>query len=294
MAITSPGIVLATEALFGNVKPALDIIKKLGPTDFSAEAPGVDIKPGATIKVPLSTVSAALAFNKTSNNYRTGGTTNWATLTATHYLQGFDLQGTDVDQGLNAGRIKQLFTSRAGTGIAYACMNAIKTALDGATASTAVTLPAAPTIAQYDALASTVDWYNPAESILAVNKAELAILKNLMHTAHISASFESIAQELGFKDVVYVPGMTARACIVPYSTLGFVARVPAIVARFLEAGVETDPDSGLSVGIVVADDQDDNRIIANADIWFGVAALSSNAAATTPGIIKVGTAAAAS
>lgn len=292
MAITSPGIVLATEALFGNVKPALDIIKKLGPTDFSAEAPGVDIKPGATIKVPLSTVSAALAFDKTSNNYRTGGTTNWATLTATHYLQGFDLQGTDVDQGLNAGRIKQLFTSRAGTGIAYACMNAIKTALDGATASTAVTLPAAPTIAQYDALASTVDWYNPAESVLAVNKAELAILKNLMHTAHISASFESIAQELGFKDVVYVPGMTARACIVPYSTLGFVARVPAIVARFLEAGVETDPDSGLSVGIVVADDQDDNRIIANADIWFGVAALSAAAGATTPGIIKVGTASA--
>lgn len=292
MAITSPGIVLATEALFGNVKPALDIIKKLGPTDFSAEAPGVDIKPGATIKVPLSTVSAALAFDKDSNNYRTGGTTNWATLTATHYLQGFDLQGTDVDQGLNAGRIKQLFTSRAGTGIAYACMNAIKSALDGATASTAVTLPAAPTIAQYDALASTVNWYNPAESVLAVNKAELAILKNLMHTAHISASFESIAQELGFKDVVYVPGMTARACIVPYSTLGFVSRVPAIVARFLEAGVETDPDSGLSVGIVVADDQDDNRIIANADIWFGVAALSSNAGATTPGIIKVGTAAA--
>ncbi len=290
MAITSPGIVLATEALFGNVKPALDIIKKLGPTDFSAQAPGVDVKPGATIKVPLSSVSAALAFDKETNNYRTGGTTDWATLTATHFLQGYDLHGTDIDQGLNAGRIKQLFTSRAGTGISYACMNSIKTALDGVTASTQVTLKAAPTIEDYDGLASTVDWFNPADAVLAVNKAELAILKKVMHENHLSASFESMAQELGFKDVVYIPGLTARACIIPYSTLGFISRVPAIVARYLEAGVETDQDSGLSVGIVVADDQDENRIIANADIWFGVAALGAPANASKAGIIKVGTA----
>lgn len=290
MAIQSPGIALAVEALFGNVKPALDIIKKLGPTDFSAGAPGVDIKPGATIKVPLSTVSAALAYDASTNNYRTGGSTEWATLTATHYLQGFDLQGTDVDQGLNAGRIKQLFTSRAGTGIAYACMNSIKTALDGVTASTAVTLKAAPTIEDYDGLASTVDWFNPADAVLAVNKAELALLKKAMHENHLSASFESMAQELGFKDVVYIPGLKARACIVPYSTLGFISRVPAILARYLEAGVETDPDSGLAVGIVVADDQDHNRIIANADIWFGVAAHGAPANASTAGIIKVGTA----
>lgn len=63
MAITSPGVTLAIDALFGCVKPQLDILNRLGPTDFSKEAPGVDIKPGATIKVRLSTVQAAQAFD---------------------------------------------------------------------------------------------------------------------------------------------------------------------------------------------------------------------------------------
>ena len=290
MAIQSPGIALAVEALFGNVKPALDIIKKLGPTDFSAEAPGVEVKPGATIKVPLSTVSAANVFNSETNNYFTGGDTEWASLTASHYLQGFDLKGTDIDSGVNAGRIKQLFTSRAGTGIAYACVNAIRTALDGVTASSAVKLAAEPTLKDYDALASDISWFDRSEAVLAVNNAELAKIKSAMHSAHLSATFDSIAQELGFKDAVLVPGMTARACIIPYSTMGFMARVPALVARYLESGVETDPDSGLSVGIVVADDQEHNRIIANADIWFGALALSAPADAKKAGIIKVGTA----
>ena len=63
MALSSPGLTLAIDALFGCIKPQLDLINKLGPTDFSKEAPGVDVKPGATLKVPLSTVSEALAFD---------------------------------------------------------------------------------------------------------------------------------------------------------------------------------------------------------------------------------------
>ena len=78
--------------------------------------------------------------------------------------------------------------------------------------------------------------------------------------------------------------------IVPFSSVGMVGRIPQIVAKYQESGVETDEDSGLSVGIVVADDQKENRIVVNADLWFGVAAVSANAAATTAGIIKVGTA----
>ena len=56
--------------------------------------------------------------------------------------------------------------------------------------------------------------------------------------------------------------------------------------------------SGLGVrektgAIVIADDQDHNRLIANADLWFGCAVRSAAAAATSAakGIIKVGTAA---
>ena len=60
MALTSPGLTLAIDALFGNIKPQLDLIRRLGATDFAAENPGVDIKPGTTMKMPLSTVSEAL------------------------------------------------------------------------------------------------------------------------------------------------------------------------------------------------------------------------------------------
>ena len=139
-------------------------------------------------------------------------------------------------------------------------------------------------------LATARAWFDPANATLCVNGAELSKLKGVFHGAHLSATRESMAEELGFRKVVLVPGMTARACIVPYSSIGFIARVPAIVARYISAGTATDADSGLSIGIVVADDQKNNRIVANADLWFGVAALSANAAATTKGIIKVGTA----
>ena len=76
MALTSPALTLGVHALFGNVTPALDIIKKLGVTDFSDGADGIiEVKPGATIKVPVSSVSKALAYNETTNNYLTGGAT---------------------------------------------------------------------------------------------------------------------------------------------------------------------------------------------------------------------------
>ncbi|MBR0197943.1 MAG: hypothetical protein IJQ34_07400 [Kiritimatiellae bacterium] len=99
-----------------------------------------------------------------------------------------------------------------------------------------------------------------------------------------------MAAELGFKKVICLAGMTARACIVPYSSIGFIGRVPALIASYRESGAETDEKSGLSVGIVVAEDQATNKQVVNADLWFGVATVSANAGATTPGIIKVGTA----
>lgn len=291
MALTNPGITMAVHALFANIKPALDLIEALGPTDFSAEEPGVDVKPGTTVKYPLSVVSAALAFDDDTNNYLTGGDTAWGSLTATHFLQGYDLRGTNIDAGVNAGRIKQLFTSRAGTGIGMAAVGSIKTALDGTTESTSVKLPASPTLAQYDGLASAKDWFDAANATLVLNGSEWAKVKGVMHSANLSATPQAVAEELGFRKVVYVPGLTARALIVPYSSMGFIARVPAIVAKYISAGTVTEPDTGLQIGVVVADDQAHNRIVANADLWFGCVALSANAAATTKGIIKVGTAA---
>lgn len=291
MALTSPALTLGVHALFGNVTPALDIIKKLGVTDFSDGADGIiEVKPGATIKVPVSSVSKALAYNATTNNYLTGGDTDWASLSAAHFVQGYDITGVNVDQGADAAKFKQLFSLRAGQGIAMAAIDAVTTALDGATASTGVTLPASATYTDYAAAAADVKWLNKATSTLAVNGTEWAAIVSACAAKNVVRK-EDIVSGLGFADIVVVPGMTARAVIVPAGAFGVLGRVPATVARYMESGVETDEESGLSVGIKVADDQAHNRIVCNADIWFGATLISANAAATTAGVIKVGTSA---
>lgn len=291
MALTSPALTLAVPALFGNIKPALDLLKRLGPTDFSANSPEYAVKPGATVKVPVSSIAAAQAFNESSNNYLTGGSTDWASLSSAHYLQGFDISGVNVDQGVDQKRMEQLFTLRAGTGIAYAIQGALKTALDGTTSSTGIQLPASAAISDYMGLAGGAAWYDSSKCCLAVNGTEYAAIKGAFAAKSIVGTDAQLAQFLGFKDLVLVPGMTARACIVPDGSIGFLGRVPAIVANYPETGVETDPDTGLSVGIVIADDQAKNKRVANADLWFGAYAISANAGATTAGIVKVGTAA---
>lgn len=291
--LNSPAILLAMEAMFGNIKPALNVIKRLGTMDFSSEAPTMDIKPGATIKIPVSSVDAASEYHATDNNYRTGSDTAWAVLVAKHFLKGYDLTGVDIDKGVNAGRVKGLFTSRAGSSIAAAALGTVSSALDGTTTSTAVKCPAVgtATLDDYINLAHAKDWLNPATSVLAVKGTEMANIKKLFYGNSIAGSEQELASFLGFKDMLVVPGLTdTRMCIVPEGALGCLARVPTYVARYLESGAETDPDTGLSVGIVVADDQDHNRLIVNGDIWFGTAVQSCAQAATTAGIINVGTA----
>ena len=292
MAITSPALTLAMDAMFGNIKPVIDALKKLGATDFSADAPGFQVKPGATIKIPVSSIEAASEYNDTSNNYLTGGNTDWATLTATHYLKGFDVSGVNVDQGCDAQKMKQLFTARAGAGIAAAVQANIKSALDGATASTGLTLKAitssdGPIIDDYLALGDKNDWLNKATSMIAVNGTLLANIEKVFAAQHIIGTPDELAQYMGFAGCVLVPGMTARAAIVPAGSMGFLGRVPAIIARFMEAGAQMDEDTGLSVGIVLADDQAHNRLVANADLWFGSALMSAPANAETAGVIKI-------
>ena len=285
MALTSPAVTLAVEAMFGNIKPTLNALKKLGITDFSAEKPGFDIKPGATIKVPVSSIAAASEFNADTNNYLTGGNTDWANLTATHYLQGFDISGVNVDQGVDAAKMKQLFAARAGSGIAAACQNAVKSALDGVTASSKVTKPT--DTAGFLALGDDISWLDKATSVLAVNGTTLATIKAKFAESNIHGTITELAQYMGFADMVLIPGMTASCAIVPANSMGFIGRVPAIVADYKEVGTETDPDTGLSVGIVIASDQDHNRLVANADLWFGCTVQGAPAAAGTAGIIKV-------
>lgn len=291
MALTSPSLTLAVPAMFGSIKPAINTLTRIGMTDFSADAPATDVKPGATVKVPVSSVSAASAYNASTNNYLTGGTTSWATLTASHYLQGFDVSGVNIDEGVDAAKVRQLFAIRAGKGIASAVLGNLRDALDGVTASTAVTIPAVAsvTISDYLGLSACKAWLNGQDSVLAVNGAEYAKIKAVFAAQNVIGDDKALASFLGFADLVCVAGMTARAVIVPNGSVGFIGRVPTVVARYLESGTQLDEDSGLAVGIVVADDQSANRLVVNADLWFGTTVLSAPANAATAGAVKVGT-----
>lgn len=291
MAITAPGLVLAIPALFGFIRPKTDTLMKLGATDFAASAAGImDIKPGATLKVPIASVTGALEYDYDDNNYCTGGDTSWASLTATHFLQGYDISGEDVDKGSSQQRMEQLFARRAGAGIAMAMQGVVKDALDGATTSTGVTVPATGTavLSDYMTIANGVaDWLDKSASILVVNGEAYADIKKLFAAGHIIGTDAELAAFMGFADLVLVPGMTARFAVIPPTSVGFIARVPAIVADYQQAGTQVDDATGLAVGIVVANDQCHNRRIVNADLWFGVKVLSANAAASTAGVIKI-------
>lgn len=290
MAITAPGITLAIPALFGMIKPQVDTLRKLGAVDFAASADGImPIKPGATIKIPISSVDSALEYDYDDNNYFTGGDTSWASLTATHYLKGFDISGEDVDKGVSRVGIENKFSRRAGSGVSMSMQKAVRTALDGVTASTGVTVPAIGTavLSDYLNIAASITWLDKSSSVLAVNGTALADIKKLFAAGHIIGTDEQLAKFMGFRDLVLVPGMTARFAVVPDTSVGFIARVPAIVASYEQYGAEVDEDTGLAVGIVLANDQEHNRKILNGDLWFGAAVLSANAAATQAGVIKI-------
>lgn len=295
MPITNPGLVQATEALFGLIRPRIIVLRRLGATDFSDGAPNLEIKPGATVKVLVNSVAAASEYDEETNNYLTGGDTAYASLTATHFLQGYDLKGTDVDDGAapNVARIVQLFSQRAAAGIGIAASGVLASALGAVTLSTGVTLPAVPDHADYDGLFGQVDDLNKVNangSVLALTGSELGRIKAAYHAKGIHIGGEKdIAAELGFADVVTVTGASGRLWVIPPLSLGYLARVPAIIADYESAGADTDPETGLSIGIVVANSQATNKKVVNADLWFGCATQSANAAGTQAGIIKVGT-----
>ncbi len=295
MAIENPGLVQAIEAMFGLIRPRVIDLRRLGATDFSAENPSLDIKPGATMKVLVNSVAGASEYNEETNNYLTGGSTSLATLTAMHFLQGYDVKGVDIDNGVpgNVSRLTQLFSMRAAAGIGIAASGVAASALTGVTASTGVTLPASPDHTGYDGLYGQVDAQNKINgqgAVLAITGTELGKIKAAYHAKgiHIGGA-KDIAEELGFADCVAIPGATGRIWVIPPLALGFIGRVPTIIADYESAGSDTDPETGLAIGIVVANAQANNKKIVNADLWFGCAVLSANAAASTAGIIKVGT-----
>lgn len=289
MAINSIALQLSVAELFKQALPAVDLIAKLGYTDFSASAPEIKIGSGQTVKMPLGDSGVADVFAKGTNDYLSSADPDLVNLTATHILSGHTVDGEGLDSADYAPRYKQIFAAKAGRAVGAKMKALAAAALDGATASTGVTLPATPTLANYMALATAKPWIDGNMATLVVNGAEAAKIKGVFAAAHLVPTNEQIAEFLGFRGFAVLNGMTARAAIVPEGCFGMLGRVPTIIANYRESGVEVDSESGLAIGIVVADNQGSNEIKVSADAWFGAACKSAPATAATAGVVKVGT-----
>ena len=85
---------------------------------------------GALVRAGLIKNRFAYQSKKDMRNAINKGDVQYADYHISHFPM-------NIDQGVNAARVKQLFSKRCGAGIALAVRNAIRTALDGTTASTA-------------------------------------------------------------------------------------------------------------------------------------------------------------
>lgn len=272
--ICSPALTLSVEALFGRVNPAIAELSKIGWTDFSNEAPEYAVKPGATLTIPIADTAMASEFGATfedgtKNNYLHGGATSWVDLTAKHWLNGFDISGVDIDNGVNAQKMKNLFAIRAGDGIARSMLDQVKTYLNSFTATPVEV--SGEGLSKFYALASAVD--DASKCVLVMSGTVLAEIKGAFAEKNIVADNKELASFLGFKDISVIPGVggdTFQIVAVPETCFGVIGRVPTLIANYMEKGTQTDEGTGFSIGICVADDQANNRQVVNADFWFGV------------------------
>lgn len=287
--IKSAALSASVGELFAKATPALAKVAQLGFTDFAATAPEFYIAPNATIKAPLFGSGVAAAFAAGSNDFLSGSEQT-GTMTASNLLIGHSITGQTLDGIDGAPRIKQIFAARAGMGLGAGAIALACTALDSASTSS-INIPAIGTVtlAQYQGLVNKKDWIQPALSVLVLNGAEMANVKALFAANGVIATPEELAAYLGFAAVVCMP-TTARAFIIPEGCFGMLGRVPTLVANYRESGVEVDPETGLAVNIVVADDQASNKIKVSANAWLAAGIKSySSSAATVPGVIKIGT-----
>lgn len=279
MAIQSPALSVGLATLFGDIRPALDVVKRLGGSyDFSDGPDGIVLAPaGETVKVPISSVNAAGVYNATTNNYFTGADTDWASMTPTLYLKGFDISGVDVDKGCDAKKFENLFTRRASKSIGAAILAAVPTVF-GAPVSTS----RAYTIADLMQIGAEYSWLDKSRAALVVNGATFGKIKAAFATAQTFTKQE-ITEALGFREIVVMPCGADEWHVIPDGAFGMRAAVPTAVAKYAETGVETDEESGFSVGIKVANDEAHNRIIVNVDCWFGMWTIMGSSSA--PGLV---------
>ena len=195
-----------------------------------------------------------------------------------HFLQGLRRKGVDIDNGVpgNVSRLTQLFSMRAAAGIGIAASGVAASALTGVTASTGVTLPASPDHTGYDGLYGQVDAQNK------INGQG----RGARHHGHGAGQDQGSIPREGYPhrwregyrrrawlDCVAIPGATGAHLGYPPLALGFIGRVPTIIADYESGGLRHDPETGLAIGIVVANAQANNKKIVNADLWFGCAVL---------------------
>lgn len=254
--LTSPQLVFAANKAIIAAHRAIDSIR-LFSTDFTADA----VQPGTTLKIPVYKAQAA-AFNAESNDYENpDGTVTWASITfGNHVKSTFEFTDKDFLEFARSG-VWENATRASGESIALSIVDAVGGLVTAANITNDETL-ASITLANIAALRKTcVDYgIEPSKTVLLLDPANFAVLLSLLPSLAYGGS-EAIRNGVipslyGFKAVSEFSGFKATettlvGALIPEDAIAVAGRVVPVdsPAVYQEVGTETDPQSGLTLGI---------------------------------------------
>lgn len=241
MAITSPGIVKASNEALVAVQPAINMIK-----EFAFDCSDEFAAPGTTVKIPVVSSGALSAFSDTDNDFEDAdGTMNWETIELTSTVKStFEIPRTaKLDMPMDG--YWSTIAKAAAQGVTKYVSDTIGSLFD-------VTLTAQAQLADYTnasiAGLRAACLGRPDDTVLVVApEVYSAILAN--NTAQVYGNVDAVQNGLvknlfGFKSVVEghnLPEGTLGA-LVPSSCLVVASRPFAVAdeSMYLEYGAESD------------------------------------------------------
>lgn len=281
----SKGLAAVADKIIIAARPALELVK-LFTTDFSDTA----AKQYDTIKVNVLK-AVANSFTKGTYNYVKGGNT----ISFANVMLSNDKISTFVLDDLSAleddlAPIWNKLGPVAGRAVAKAFITSVAGLLGYAAADAQVTGLTLSTFAAFVNLRANVEAnnYDPSDCVLILEPTTYNTLVGLLPSSVVGeggvVNSALIGARLGFKSIIEGPNISKASTASANKGLGFVVPTDAIAiagrykapiagegGETIEAGVATDDETGLPIGIRVVRNSADGEIGFSGEALFGAA-----------------------
>ena len=274
----SKGLAAVADKIIIAARPALELVK-LFTTDFSDTA----AKQYDTIKVNVLK-AVANSFTKGTYNYVKGGNT----ISFANVMLSNDKISTFVLDDL--APIWNKLGPVAGRAVAKAFITSVAGLLGYAAADAQVTGLTLSTFAAFVNLRANVEAsnYDPSDCVLILEPTTYNTLVGLLPSSVVGeggvVNSALIGARLGFKSIIEGPNISKASSSSANKGLGFVVPTDAIAVagrykapiageggETIEAGVATDDETGLPIGIRVVRNSGDGEIGFSGEALFGTA-----------------------